>query len=165
MKIPVMQKGVTLTEIPNEIAVYFEIGNCKQHCNGCHSPELWSDSGAWWLTVDELLEYIRSQHGATAVVFMGGTTNYDIAPEDFLEKIIKPISKYYAVGLYHGGEFFDDYDASNLTWLKTGRYYDYLGGLSSPKTNQKFYYKAPNGVWTDMTDYFTKEDYEEKAFK
>ena len=37
-----MGKGVTLTELPNEIAVFFEIGNCKQHCEGCHSPELWT---------------------------------------------------------------------------------------------------------------------------
>ena len=46
MKIPVMGQGVTLTELPNEIAVFFEIGNCKQHCEGCHSPELWTDEGA-----------------------------------------------------------------------------------------------------------------------
>lgn len=157
MKVPVMGKGVTLTELPNEIAVFFEIGNCKQQCKGCHSPELWSDSGADWWGTEEIIKYIKSQRGATAVVFMGGTTNYDIDPEAFLEKIVKPISKEYAVGLYHGDHFFT-YCRDNLTWVKTGRYQEHLGGLASPKTNQKMLYKLPNGTWTDITSFFTKED-------
>ena len=156
MRIPVMGKGVTLTELPNEIAVFFEIGNCKQHCEGCHSPELWTDDGAQWLTVDDLLEYISTQRGITAVVFMGGTTNYDIDPEEFLDKIVKPISKKYPVGLYHGCIDFP-YSREDLTWLKVGRYIECQGGLASPTTNQKMFYKLPNGEWTNITSFFTKE--------
>lgn len=164
MKIPIMGKGVTLTEIPNEIAVFFEVGNCRQQCKGCHSPDLWTDWGADWWGVAELLDYIKSQKGATAVVFMGGTTNYDIDPRDYLEKIIAPISKEYAVGLYHGDETYS-YDESNLTWLKLGRYDEVKGGLDSPTTNQKFLYKVPNGKWINITSYFTKETNGEKITK
>ena len=142
MKIPVMGKGVTLTEIPNEIAVFFEIGNCKQHCEGCHSPELWT---------------AETQRGITAVVFMGGTTNYEIDPEEFLREIVKPISKEYPVGLYHGCIEFP-YSRDDLTWLKIGRYIECQGGLASPTTNQKMFYKLPNGEWTNITSFFTKEN-------
>lgn len=137
--------------------VVFEIGNCLQHCEGCHSPELWTAEGAQWLTVDDLKDYIKTQRGITAVVFMGGTTNYEIDPEEFLREIVKPISKEYPVGLYHGCIEFP-YSRDDLTWLKIGRYIECQGGLASPTTNQKMFYKLPNGEWINITSFFTKEN-------
>ena len=92
---------------------------------------------------------------------MGGTTNYGIDPEEFLEKIVKPISKEYPVGLYHGCIEFP-YNRDVLTWLKIGRYIECQGGLASPHTNQKMLYKLPNGEWTNITSFFTKETNGEK---
>ena len=68
----------------------------------------------------------------------------------------KPISKEYPVGLYHGCIEFP-YNKEYLTWLKIGRYIECQGGLASPTTNQKMLYKLPNGEWTNITPFFTKE--------
>lgn len=159
MRIPIMGKGVTLTELPNEIAVYFEVGNCQQKCKGCHSPHLWTTDLAEWLNIADMRKYIESQKGATAVLFMGGTTNWDIHPKEFLERIVKPLSKDYPIGLYHGDAPFM-YDRGNLTWIKTGRYIECQGGLDSPTTNQRMYYKTPLNEWIDITKWFTRKESE-----
>lgn len=155
MKLPVMGKGITLNELPDEVAVYFEIGDCKQQCKGCHSPHLWEHDGVEWLDLEEIKAYIKTQRGATAVLFMGGTTNYGIEPKDFIENIIKPLSKDYPIGLYHGDSPFY-LDKSCLTWIKTGRYIESQGGLTSPTTNQRMYYLVGD-EWLDITTYFRKE--------
>ena len=41
MLVPVVDWGITFNEVPDKVAVYFELGDCNKHCKGCHSPELW----------------------------------------------------------------------------------------------------------------------------
>ena len=50
---PVANKGVTMSEVPDKIAVFFEIANCKQKCRGCHSPELWKNAKPMSLDLEE----------------------------------------------------------------------------------------------------------------
>ena len=143
--IPVYSTGVTMNEVPDHIAFYIEMGNCKRKCKGCHSPHLWN-------TVDnpmsieelEFLAYDAINKGANAIVLMGGTTN-DI-PYPHLVRLIDKLSKIAPVCLYSGS---DDYKqdmliaiTTKLTWLKTGSYQEELGGLSSKTSNQKFYRKV-----------------------
>jgi anaerobic ribonucleoside-triphosphate reductase activating protein len=139
--IPVYSTGVTMNEIPDHLAFYIEMGNCKKKCKGCHSPHLWN-------TVDnpmsieelEVLAYDAIAKGANAIVLMGGTTN-DI-PYPHLVRLIDKLSQIAPVCLYSGS---DDYEhdmliaiTTRLTWLKTGSYQETKGGLMSAETNQKF---------------------------
>lgn len=151
--IPVYSTGVTMNEVPDHLAFYIEMGNCKQKCKGCHSPHLWN-------TVDnpmsieelEFLAYDAINKGANAIVLMGGTTNG--IPYPHLVRLIDKLSQIAPVCLYSGS---DDYKqdmliaiTTQLTWLKIGSYQEELGGLSSKTSNQKFYRKVyidyPNDV-------------------
>ena len=139
--IPVYSTGVTMNEVPDHLAFYIEMGNCKQKCKGCHSPHLWK-------TVDnpmsieelEVLAYDAINKGANAIVLMGGTTNG--IPYPHLVRLIDKLSQIAPVCLYSGS---DDYEqdmliaiTTRLTWLKTGSYQETKGGLMSTETNQKF---------------------------
>ena len=40
LKYPVVNTDITFNELPDKMAYAIELGACKQHCVGCHSPEL-----------------------------------------------------------------------------------------------------------------------------
>ena len=141
-RVPVYDYGITLTEIPDEISLYFNLGNCECHCKGCHSDYLWDtqlNTPSW--TVNEILSVVKKYHkDITAVVFMGGNRNH-MDFEEFAEKVLKPVSSYADVGLYLGA-----WDANDLftaaqycRWVKVGCYKEDFGGLDSPTTNQIFF--------------------------
>lgn len=144
MNIPVAYTGVTLTELPEKIAVYFVLGDCHQHCPGCHSPELGEPIKSPW-TMTELCSYAANQisKGANAILLMGGTTN-NIRKDDLI-LLINLLAAIAPVGLYSGSDDDDlHYEIANhahLTWLKTGSYQKEKGNLESPTTNQRFYRK------------------------
>lgn len=159
LKLPVITKGVTLQEIPGEIAVFFEIGNCKRKCKGCHSPMLQIPlKKVHWTDIEEMVHYaeLEKSRGATAIVLMGGTTN-GILPLS-LKVIIERLSKVLPVGVYSGANVNSIstkflLGIPELTWLKAGEYREKLGGLASPKTNQRFYKRNGQG-WEDITKTF-----------
>ena len=37
---PVVTTGVTLTELPDKISLFIEMGQCYNNCKGCHSDHL-----------------------------------------------------------------------------------------------------------------------------
>lgn len=143
--IPIYSKGVTLTEVPDKLAVYFEIGNCKQNCKGCHSPMLQFRNNECYLTyLKDMKRYAEDEieKGANAIVLMGGTTNEGVSFND-LKTIINTLSEIAPVCLYSGS---DDERLhrellykTTLTWLKTGSYDEEKGGLDQRSTNQRFY--------------------------
>lgn len=142
--IPVVDTGITFSEIPNHIAFYVEIGECTQKCRGCHSPELCC--AVEEKTDLEDLLYMAEEavdKGANAILLLGGTSNSLNIRELLL--IIDALADIAPVCLYSGVDTkeLNDYIAfnSNLTWIKTGSYKEELGGLSSPMTNQRFYRK------------------------
>lgn len=165
-KLPVVNKGITLTEIPNRISVFFEIGNCTCHCEGCHSPELWdtnyTDPN---MTLQEIIDYVREQYklGADAVVFMGGWNNEDV-PRTTLELLLLELSNRYQVGIFVGDDYLGCLPRLPLRWIKTGRYEKDKGGLDSPTTNQRFYeFNYYSQKWEDKTkEYFQRGDNDEQ---
>lgn len=140
--VPVVSTGITLTEIPDRITYFIELGNCTQHCAGCHSPYLADTviSPPDLAGVERMAEHAAEQ-GANAIALMGGTTN-GISDDDLIT-ILSSLSCILPVCLYSGSddEEHDKYIAqkSGVVWLKTGSYQEERGGLSSPITNQRFY--------------------------
>lgn len=160
IKLPVVNKGVTLQEIPGQISVFFEIGNCKQRCKGCHSPYLSIPlAKVHWTEVTEMVHYAETEkaRGATAIVLMGGTTN-GVVLED-LKKAIEILANVLPVGIYSGApvnslttKFLMAIPV--LSWLKAGEYKEKLGGLNSFTTNQRFFVRVKD-FWKDRTQMFT----------
>ncbi len=140
VNVPIECFGVTMTEIPNEIALYFNIGNCFVGCEGCHSPELWDLAhSTYWNSKDILKKVNEYEKDVTAVLFMGGNRNA-MDFDDFVEYVIYPVSKILPVGIYMG-----DWNELDLSlalkycrWVKIGKYDKSRGGLDSKNTNQRF---------------------------
>jgi anaerobic ribonucleoside-triphosphate reductase activating protein len=171
--VPLVSSGITMNEIPGRIAVYFELGNCTQGCPGCHSPHL-SEQQVLAITPLEELESIaetQATKGANAIVLMGGTTN-GISDDDLIT-ICQTLGSILPLGLYSGRDDEErDKDIArrgSLHWLKTGSYLEELGGLDSPRTNQRFYelearfvfdrsgsYIQTDTIFHDLTDLFQK---------
>lgn len=159
IKLPVINKGITLTEIPGEIAVFFEIGNCNRKCRWCHSPHLriplFKDL---YTDLEDMLKYVRAEkaRGATAVVLMGGTTN-SVHPIDLIDTI-DLLSTELPVGLYSGLDNCTLHRniqfLTKLKWLKSGAYKAKYGGLNKEGSNQKFCERAADGTWVDKTYLF-----------
>ena len=164
LKLPVVNKGITFTEIPDHITVFFEIGGCKMKCKGCHSPYLHTSIHKdLYTSIEDMKAYAENQKakGATAIVLMGGTYNYGVPVENLIGAI-KELSKTLPVGIFSGlhcdsSIHFILKDIEELQWLKIGDYKEALGGLDSPTTNQHFYARSPRGTWEDCTHLFRKQ--------
>lgn len=50
-------------------SIYF--AGCKHYCKGCHNPQSWDMNGGYEVTIDELLEVVKSDEFAN-VTFSGG---------------------------------------------------------------------------------------------
>lgn len=170
--VPVVSTGITLTEIPDRISYFIELGNCSKHCPNCHSPYL-SDtviSPPDLAGVERMVEH-AAERGADAIVLMGGTTN-GISDDDLIT-ICQTLGNILPVGLYSGRDDEErDKDIAlrgSLHWLKTGSYQEELGGLDSPRTNQRFYelearfvfdrsgsYIQTDTIFHDLTHLFPK---------
>lgn len=162
----------SFNEVPEKMAVVIELAGCKHKCRGCHSPENW-EGGKVGLTVnlEGLLDIVEGyiEDGCSAIAIMGGDENMET-----LLPLLRECSATAPTALYIGSEP-DSKDLralsrTGLTYIKTGRYIDYLGGLESPQTNQRFYKITPefyedNGDITtvyrydDWTHKFTREDF------
>lgn len=150
--IPVVSTGITLTEVPDKVSFYIELGGCIQRCKGCHSPHL-QQPVTYKTSLDSLMGKVCTaiDKGANAIVLMGGTTN-EMSTKD-LQLLINRLAEEAPVCLYSGS---DDKrlnhhiaETTDLTWIKTGSYKEDLGGLSSPTTNQRFYRKEIDVVYTN----------------
>lgn len=143
--VPLASYGITLSEIPDRITLYFEIGSCQSACPGCHSPHLAQPPQN--LTPLETMASITeaaANKGADALVLLGGTTN-GLADKDLIT-ILRHLGTILPCCLYSGSN--DEERDKNIAaqalchWLKTGSYKEDLGGLASPTTNQRFYQLA-----------------------
>ena len=141
--VPIVSTGITLTEIPDRITCFIELGNCTQNCAGCHSPHLTAQQPFAFTSIEDMERMAEraAEGGANAIALMGGTTN-GISDDDLIT-ILTTLSCILPVCLYSGSDDaeHDKYIAqkSGVTWLKTGSYHEERGGLSSPSTNQRFY--------------------------
>lgn len=143
LKYPVVNTDITFNELPDKMAYAIELGACKRHCVGCHSPELQEEDAPLTSLLDILEEAQDAiDAGANAIVVMGGTNNKHITEESLIA-LLQDLSDIAPVGIYSGSED-EERDKmialeGHCTWLKTGPYMDTLGGLESPRTNQRFY--------------------------
>jgi anaerobic ribonucleoside-triphosphate reductase activating protein len=126
---------VVLQEVPGEISLCFSISGCNKHCDGCHSPFLWKEGNGSVLT-KEVYTSILNQYKnlATCVLFMGGEWHQ----KELIEMLQLAKIKKLKTCLYTGENSVSDEIIDQLTWLKTGKWKQELGGLESRLTNQLF---------------------------
>lgn len=131
------QYTVVFQEMPDDIALTFELTQCPMHCDGCHSPHLQEDIGET-ITLSVFRQIVDKYIGmVSAVLFMGSAYNAD----DQLE-LAQMLDYAKSLGLktcIWTGE--SDVCANlkqYLDFLKTGRYIAEKGALGTPGTNQRY---------------------------
>lgn len=126
---------VVLQEVPGEISLCFSISGCNLQCDGCHSPFLWKEGNGTLLTKEVYTKILNQyQNLATCVLFMGGEWH----PEELITMLQLAKNKNYKTCLYTGEKSISEALKSQLTFLKTGKWEQELGGLESKTTNQEF---------------------------
>lgn len=154
-KLKYLGYGITFLEVPDEVSLVINISGCPYKCEGCHSDYLWEYDGPYLLDdlyglLEKYGEYI------TCVCFMGGDQN-----RDDLEQAVDMVhGKGLKVCIYSGRKFSShgrDYlEQFAPEYYKIGNYDKNLGGLNSPKTNQRFY-KRDRWGYEDITSTFWKK--------
>jgi len=126
---------VVFQEVPGEISLCFSISGCSLQCKGCHSPYLWKEGFGIKLTENYYNQILKKYRNyATCVLFMGGEWHR----EELILKLKLAKNKGYKTCLYTGENHVSKQIIENLTWIKTGKWEQALGGLSCLTTNQKF---------------------------
>ena len=146
---------VVFQEVPDQITLAINISNCPNHCPGCHSKYLWNDIG-WELDKNALENLISKNDGITCVCFMGG----DQAPAEVsqLTSFVKQKYPKLKVGWYSGKEEISPaIDIRSFDYVKTGRYDEKCGPLSSPTTNQRMVKRLADGRLETITHFFQKK--------
>ncbi|MAD74682.1 MAG: anaerobic ribonucleoside-triphosphate reductase activating protein [Rheinheimera sp.] len=126
---------IVFQEVPGEVSLAFTIAGCPLGCKGCHSSYSWRDDIGCLLTPDYFSHRLQSYQGLiSCVLFLGG----EWQPQHLLALLTLARTAGLHTCLYTG---LDDVSADlkqQLTYLKTGRWLQERGGLSSPDTNQIF---------------------------
>ena len=151
------------TEVPDEITLGISISGCQIRCAGCHSRELWEDKGEI-LDLESLKTLLKQHQGISCLCLLGGEHDIDTLTSLFMYAHQKVKTAWYCgldrlpkdkIGII-------DY----LDFIKLGHYDMELGGLDSPKTNQRLYKFTPYGFdydielgagWRDITFKFQKK--------
>ena len=127
-------RQVVFQEVPNEISLAYSITGCDLQCKGCHSAFTWDGTMGTELTVIGLVNDLE-KYGSlvSCVLFYGGEWH-----EDQLIQLLSVARRNYNLKtcLYTGRETVSDKILTHLTFVKTGRWIEELGGLDSPTTNQ-----------------------------
>ncbi len=140
---------IVFQELPDEVTLALNLTGCPCRCPGCHSSHLWGDSGCE-LTTERLDALIEEENGnITAVSFMGG----DAAPRE-VNRLASHIRQRFPTlhtAWWSGRTLISsDIDTANFDYIKTGPYLAHLGGLRSPRTNQRLY-RILGGALHDIT--------------
>ncbi|MDE5707016.1 MAG: anaerobic ribonucleoside-triphosphate reductase activating protein [Alistipes sp.] len=142
---------VVFREVPGETTLALNLSECPNRCPGCHSPHLREAVGE--PLDEELLEGVLTRYGGsiTCVCFMGG----DADPQEVarLSGCVRTRSRgALKTGWYSGREELPpEVDRRQFDYIKLGPYVERLGGLDSPRTNQRFYRIGADGEMTDRT--------------
>lgn len=141
--------SIVFQEVPTEISLAINISGCPYKCKGCHSSYLWEYKGRY---ISQDIESLINEHnGITCVCFMGGDQN----PQELNNLIDYVHSRKLKVCLYTGSNSIPK-DIFHLDYLKIGRYSEELGGLDKSTTNQRFYKRANDDYYIDITSAFQK---------
>lgn len=147
-------------EIPDEISLAVSISGCRIRCPGCHSRELWQDIGRP-LTWDSLNALIHIHRGVTCLLLMGGERDIPA-----LAGLFRHARRYVKTAWYCGLDSLPDSCRGilrHLDYIKLGHYDKALGGLDSPKTNQRLYLAEHAGEKVSLRD-ITQKFWPEKVF-
>jgi len=146
-----LNTAVTFREFPDEISLCINITNCPFHCPGCHSPELWKDTGKI-LNKSSLSKLIESNKGISCIGFMGGDSDpIEISDLAAFIKLRYPNLK---VGWYSGNKEISPLIKTDwFDYIKVGPYIKELGGLDNPNTNQRMW-----EIIRTKYGYYTKKD-------
>lgn len=133
---------VVFSEVPNEITLGISISGCQIHCKGCHSRELWEDTGTP-LTTEELDRLLDENKGVTCLLLLGGERDID-----YLTFLFQHVYGKIKTAWYCGLDMLPKDKVGivqYLDYLKLGHFDMELGGLSSPTTNQRLYHIEHQG--------------------
>jgi len=145
---------VTFTEVPDEIALCFNITGCPCHCQGCFEPWLQEDKGME-LNNAVLEAQIDSHPHISCVCFMGGDRYYNNIAVLIMEVRRKyPHLKW---AMYSGRDEMHPFLSTLLDYYKVGPYIEKCGSLDKETTNQRFYKKVGDNMWKDITYRFQKK--------
>lgn len=126
---------IVFREIPDEITLAINISGCPNHCEGCHSPELWEDTGEE-LTYEVIDNLLKKYPAVTCVALMGGdndTFEISVLASYLLANSVK-------VAWYSGKDRIpDNITITDFDYIKLGPYISELGPLDNPNTNQRLY--------------------------
>lgn len=126
---------IVFREIPDEITLAINISGCPNHCEGCHSPELWEDTGEE-LTYEVIDNLLKKYPAVTCVALMGGdndTFEISVLASCLLANSVK-------VAWYSGKDRIpDNITITDFDYIKLGPYISELGPLDNPNTNQRLY--------------------------
>ena len=138
---------IVLQEVPGEISICFFITGCSLRCPGCHSPYSWKNGHGQLLTKDIYKDILKKyERFASCVLFMGGEWHR----KELVQFLHYARKNGYKTCLYTGEEEVDDEILNELTWIKTGRWIQELGGLDNEKTNQEFIELKSNRILNEL---------------
>lgn len=123
-------------EIPEEVTLAISITGCQIKCKGCHSRELWEDTGTPLSTLE--LDRLLDEHkGVSCILLLGG--EHDL---DYLTFLFQHLYSQIKTAWYCGLDWLPEDKKGILQYLdfcKIGHYDEELGGLACPTTNQRLY--------------------------
>ena len=159
--IKIFSYEIVFREVPNEVTLALNLSMCPHHCDGCHSPWLWSNEGTE-LTIERISEYLLEQpkcRVTTCIAFMGGDNDIERLFE--LNREVKSkfpnIKTCWYSGLNYTDVSLDNYkEMREFDYLKFGPYISKCGGLDNPNTNQVFFKIDKSGLMTRMNSVFQK---------
>ncbi|MFR9620426.1 MAG: anaerobic ribonucleoside-triphosphate reductase activating protein [Rikenellaceae bacterium] len=145
---------IVFREIPDEITLAVNISGCPCACEGCHSSYLADDVGEE-LSTQAIAGLVARNDMISCISFMGG--DGEPAEVSRLAKFVKESCPKLKVGWYSGrDELSAEVDTANFDYIKIGSYKSALGGLDSPKSNQRLYKMSEQGGMIDITSRLVK---------
>lgn len=144
---------IGLREVPDEIALCINITQCRNNCEGCHSPQLRENIGKE-LTITELLRLVDENPGISCVCFMG--EGNDPAGIIILNDLLKK-ERDIKTCWYIGRDLdIEDYRDAFFDYIKLGPYIASKGGLDHKTTNQQMWEIKGGGKIENITYKFWK---------
>ena len=139
---------IVFREVPDEVTLAINLSRCPCRCEGCHSPQLQTDTGEE-LTL-EVVKGLLAQYGTTitCLCFMGG----DAEPLEVAElaAAVKPDVR---TAWYSGrAELPKNFPVQHFNYIKLGPYIAQYGPLDHPTTNQRMYRVTDTGQLEDITE-------------